>query len=72
MIIVIIILNVRELCIARLSQQSAQVMLKGIKQFYLPNTRFIPAREEQDLEQYTRYELLNSAAHFSDLGRMEA
>ena len=40
-------------------------------QLYLPPTRFIPARAEQDLERYIRNELLNVAAHFTDLGRMK-
>ena len=47
-------------------------VLNGITQFYLPSTRFISARAEQDLEHYIRYESLNVAAHFTDLGRMEA
>ena len=46
-------------------------MLNGITQFYLPlpPTRFIPAKAEHDLEHYTRNELLNVAAHFTELGR---
>ena len=47
-------------------------VLYGITQFYLPPTRFIPAREEQDLEFYIRNELVNVATHFTDLGRMVA
>ena len=46
--------------------------LNGITQFYLPTTRFIPARAKQDLEPYIRNELLNVAAHFTDPERMEA
>ena len=47
-------------------------MLDGITQFYLPSTRFIPVRAEQDLEHYIRNELLDVDAHFTDLERMEA
>ena len=47
-------------------------LLNGITEFYLPPTRFIPARAEQDLEHYIRNELVNVATHFTDLGRMEA
>ena len=47
-------------------------VLNGITQFYLPPTRLIPARAEQDLEHYIRNELLNVAAYFTDLVRMEA
>ena len=47
-------------------------MPNGITQFYLPPTRFIPARAEQDLEHYIRSELVNVATHFTDLRRMEA
>jgi hypothetical protein len=47
-------------------------MLNVIKQFYLPHTRFIPAKAEQYLEYYIRNELLDVAAHFTDLERMEA
>ena len=47
-------------------------VLNGITQFYLPPTRFIPERTEQDLEHYIRNELLDVAAHFTDLERMEA
>ena len=46
-------------------------VLNEITQFYLPPTRFIPARAKQDLEHYIRNELLNVAAHFTDLERME-
>ena len=38
----------------------------------MPPTRFIPARAEQDLEQNIRNELLDVAANFTDLDRMEA
>ena len=38
-------------------------MLNGITQFYQPPTRFIPARAEQDLEQYIRNDLPTDAAH---------
>ena len=41
-------------------------------QFYLPPTRFIPERAEQDLDHYTRSDLLNVAAHFTNPGSMEA
>ena len=47
-------------------------MLNGFTQFYLPPTRFIPARAEQDLEHYIRNELVNVANYFTDLGRKEA
>ena len=47
-------------------------VLNGITQFYLPPTRFIPARAEQDLKHYIRNELLVVAAHCTDLERMEA
>ena len=47
-------------------------VLNGITQFYLPPTRFIPTRAEQDLEHYIRNELLYVAAHFADLERKEA
>ena len=40
--------------------------------FNLPHTRFIPAKAEQYLEHYIRNELLDIAAHFTDLERMEA
>jgi hypothetical protein len=70
-------LNVQVLDIApfRNSQtQSAQAcsVLNGITQFYLPPTRFIPARAEPHLEHYIRNELLYVATHFTDLERMEA
>ena len=44
----------------------------GKTQFYLPPTRFIPARAEQDLEHYIHNKLVNVATHFTDLARMEA
>ena len=42
-------------------------VLNGITQFYLPPTRFTPARAEQDLENYIRNESVNVATHFTDL-----
>ena len=48
------------------------LVLNGITQFYLPSTRFIPARVEQYLEHYIRNELVNVATHITDIGRMEA
>ena len=53
--------------------QSTQVMLRAYwDHTVLPATHtFIPARAEQDLEHNIRNELLNVAAHFTDLGRME-
>ena len=47
-------------------------VLNSITQFYLPTTRFIPAKAEQDQEHYICNELLNVAAHFTDPERMEA
>ena len=44
----------------------------GITQFYLPPTRFIPARAEQGLENFIRNEVVNVSSHFTDIGRMEA
>ena len=66
-------------CIARLLfwKEPANVfrlcsVLNGITQFYLPPTRFIPARTEHGLEHFIRNELVNVASHCTDLGRMEA
>ena len=42
-------------------------MLNGFTQFYLPPTRFIPAREEQDLEHYVSNELVDVATHLPTL-----
>ena len=47
-------------------------LCSGITQFYLPPTRFIPARAGQDLEHFIRNELLDVAAHFTDLKSVEA
>ena len=49
-------------------------VLNGITQFYLPPTRFLypQGQLEQDLEHYIRNKLLDVAAHFTDLEKMEA
>jgi hypothetical protein len=55
--------------------QTAEVMLRAYWNhtvLYLPFTRFIPARAEQDLEHDVCDESLNVAAYFSDLGKVEA
>jgi hypothetical protein len=44
--------------------------LNEITQFYLPSTRFLPARAEQDLEHYICKEILDAAAPFTDLGSL--
>ena len=54
------------------SKRSSNAACYGITQFYLPPTRFIPARVEQDLELYIRNELQDVAAHFTDLERTKA
>ena len=43
-----------------------------ITQFYLPPTRFIPARAEQYLEHYVRNELLKRCYSLYHLERVEA
>jgi hypothetical protein len=47
-------------------------VLDVIIQFYLPHTRFILAKAEQYLEHYIHNEILDVAAHFNDLERMES
>ena len=48
-----------------------RLWLTETAQFHVPPARFIAARAEQPLEHYVSDELLNVAALFTDLGRME-
>ena len=47
-------------------------VLNGITQCYLPPTRYIHARVEQDSEHNIRNKLLDVAAYFTDLRKMKA
>ena len=67
--VIVGVLVARDFVVNR-TRKRARVMLRA-KYFYLPPTRFIPARY-QGLEHFIRNELVDVAHHFTYLGRMEA